>query len=131
MRKKEINERAEVLKNFYSIIENCGMLYLSPGCATEIDGYLYDGRINRSYLPEGWYAYDIRHGDSGTPVTLENMVVVNFYGTFITNMTIPMLKGKAYRSTSGRGGYSFDSGERIPPRFLNIRRLNVDPCTIL
>jgi len=61
------------------------------------DGTVYVGeytdmRIDRDTLPEGKFAYECRHGDEGdwvTPETIENRVLINFAGTFITDKEIP------------------------------------------
>lgn len=49
-----------------------------------------DWRINRETLGDHMYCYTIRHDDDGRgiPVTLENNVIVNFYGTIITHKPI-------------------------------------------
>ena len=62
-------------------------------------GQYIDLRIDRTTIPEGLYAYDCRHGDDNdwvTPVTIETRVVVNFAGTFITNIPIQFPKGCDY-----------------------------------
>jgi hypothetical protein len=42
-------------------------------------------RIDRNTVPEGYYAYDIRHCDeTGDPATIEKRVVANYFGTIIT-----------------------------------------------
>lgn len=57
-------------------------------------GFLFDypviisyARIKRDSLPEGFYAYDVRHSDDdwGSPVELCPFVRVNYWGTIITN----------------------------------------------
>jgi hypothetical protein len=40
-------------------------------------------RIDRDTVPEGLYAYDIRHGDDGEAATVEKSVSVNHMGTVI------------------------------------------------
>lgn len=95
-----------------AINENQGFI-LSPGCKTEIRGYFTNMRVDRKTVPDDWYAYDIRHGDSGSFYTIEPYVLVNHAGTFLSQTEVPMtnigLNGKPYRSLSGRGGYSFDN----------------------
>lgn len=54
-------------------------------------GYFTNGRIKENV--EGWYAYDIRHGDSGDFCTLEPHVLVNHTGTFLCASPIDMDKG--------------------------------------
>lgn len=48
-------------------------------------GLFSNGRIDRSYLPEGLYVYDLRgcYDDPGRPATVENIVVINHAGTVI------------------------------------------------
>ncbi len=57
-------------------------------CAEFFDkpALFYDGRFDRSTLPEGLYCYDLRGSDydPGQPVTIENHVVVNHAGSIIT-----------------------------------------------
>ncbi len=60
------------------------------------DGYYCDPKLDRNTLPEGWYAYDIRHDDDGCGifVTLNsNCVLCNSAGTFFTQTSIPELNG--------------------------------------
>lgn len=54
--------------------------------------------IDRDTVPLGLYAYDIRHGDSGNPATLEKYVVVNHFGTVILNRPIALTKGDYRRA---------------------------------
>lgn len=58
-------------------------------------GQYIDMRIDRETVPEGKYAYDCRHGDENdwvTPVTIEQHVIVNFAGTFISDIPIEFPK---------------------------------------
>lgn len=43
-------------------------------------------RVDRSTVPEGMYAYDVRHDDDcqGIPVEIQKFVLVNHWGTVIT-----------------------------------------------
>jgi demethoxyubiquinone hydroxylase (CLK1/Coq7/Cat5 family) len=43
-----------------------------------------NARIDRDTVPDGLYAYDIRHGDDGDAATVEKAVRVNHMGTVIT-----------------------------------------------
>lgn len=56
------------------------------------NGMFTDRRIVISNVPEGKFVYNCRHGDDGdltTPVTIEKgTVLVNFAGTFVTDMPI-------------------------------------------
>ena len=86
---------------------------LSPGCKTENVGYFTNLRVDRKTVPNGWYAYDIRHGDSGSFCTIEPYVIVNHAGTFLTrtkvHMTSTGITNKPCRHLSGRGGYTFEN----------------------
>lgn len=43
-------------------------------------------RLNRSPIPGFIHLYDLRHGDNPSrPKTIENSVVVNFFGTILTD----------------------------------------------
>ena len=82
------------------------MVYLPDG--TEAEGYFTNSRVDRSTLPEGWYAYDIREGEEEF-AALEPSVTVNHGGTFITNTEIP-INEKGYFDISDNdidGGYTF------------------------
>lgn len=49
-------------------------------------------RIDRSQVPQGYYAYDIRHSDDDDSVaaTIELNVMSNHYGTILTQEHIEM-----------------------------------------
>jgi hypothetical protein len=49
-------------------------------------------RIDRDTVPEGLYAYDLRHGDNGTPSTVEPFVGVNHAGTVIMSEPLDFQK---------------------------------------
>ena len=99
-------------KAFDEIIAEADEFVISPYCKTEVRGYMSIGRVDRAIVPEGWYAYDVREGDSGYPCTVEEKVVVNHYGTFLCQKPVK-IGAKGYRSLSGRGGYTYgyDDGE--------------------
>lgn len=42
--------------------------------------FLKDCRVNKDTVPDGVYCYEMRHGDEGDPCTIEQNVVVNYYG---------------------------------------------------
>ena len=64
---------------------------MTAGCeAVEYKGeyaLIYEGRLDKSTVPDGFHAYDIRHADEdwGDPCTIEKSVVVNFFGSIILN----------------------------------------------
>jgi len=83
---------------------------LAPGKTTENVGVLTSERVDRSTVPDGWYVYEIRHSDDGgNPITVENNVVCNFYGTFITKHPIKFRNGKDYYSL--KCGYTYWEAE--------------------
>ena len=63
-------------------------------------------RVDRDTLPKGIYAYDLRHGDDdGVPCMLEKRVVVNHFGTVLTNK--PFRLSKDGYQIIGADDYSF------------------------
>jgi hypothetical protein len=60
-------------------------------------GFFANIRIDRDTLPDGWYAYDMRDGDSdGIPYELKNgYIVVNHLGTFYTQSKLPIEEGQS------------------------------------
>jgi len=98
---------------FEEVMKDCNNqenFALSPGCKTEIKGFFTILRVDRNTLPEGYYAYDIRHGSDGGFCTLEDLVFVDYAGTFITKTPINIPKGGC-RNLNGRGGWSFINKE--------------------
>lgn len=47
-------------------------------------------RVDRDTVPEGLYMYEVRHDDDqqGDPVQIANWIMVNHWGTLITNKSI-------------------------------------------
>ncbi len=93
--------------SFEDALKNADILTLCPDCKTENRGYFTCLRVDRDTVPEGWYAYDIRHGDTGNLCTVEEYVLVNHAGTFLTQRPVMMNKN-GYRFLNGRGGYTFE-----------------------
>ena len=82
------------------------MIFLPDG--TEVEGYFTNARVNKETLPEGWHAYDLREGDSGYICSIENNVLVNHAGTFLTETPIDFgEKGSLDISDDGEAGYTF------------------------
>lgn len=48
------------------------------------------GRIQRESVPEGFYCYEVRHDDEcmGSPCELSSHVLVNFWGTVISKVSL-------------------------------------------
>ena len=53
-----------------------------------------DLRIDRKTVPEGFFVYEIRHDDEGAgdPVEIFEHILVNFWGTVISNVPVEMRK---------------------------------------
>lgn len=49
-------------------------------------------RIDRSTVPEGLYMYEVRHDDDqqGDPCQIKSSILVNFWGTVITNESLEL-----------------------------------------
>lgn len=60
-------------------------------------GLLFDLRLNKDTVPDGLYAFDIRHADEdwGVPVEIKEHVLVNYFGTVITD--VDLLQGLEYK----------------------------------
>jgi len=98
-----------MLVHFNEVMKDCNYrenFIISPGCKTENKGFFTCLRVDRNTLPKDYYAYDIRHGDAGGFCTVENKVLVNHAGTFLTKTPLKMNRDGC-RSLSGRGGYTF------------------------
>jgi hypothetical protein len=55
----------------------------------EFTGSFSQFRINKESIPENMHVYELRHGDDDSiPCSIENSVVVNLYGTFISTTPI-------------------------------------------
>jgi len=55
---------------------------------------LTESRIDSDTLPDGVYAYPMRHGDDpGIPIAIENSVSVNFFGTLLLTHSLDIADG--------------------------------------
>ena len=94
---------------FDEVLKDCDYkenFKISPGCRTANKGFFTICRVDRTTIPEGYYAYDIRYGSGGGFCTIEPTVFADHAGTFITKKPIKMNKD-GYKSLAGRGGYAF------------------------
>lgn len=85
-----------MLHNYYDKRKYGYDMTLEAEDGTEYRGEFIDLRIDPATIPEGKYWYHLRHGDDGdwtAPVTIENRVIVNFCGTFITDEPIEIPNG--------------------------------------
>lgn len=74
----------------------------------EINGLFTNGRVDRHTVPEGYYVYDFREGEDGTFCSIENEVVVNHAGSFITDTELDLGDdGKSLISEDNQWDYSF------------------------
>ncbi len=70
-----------------------------------MDALFTNFRLDRATVPEGLYAYDIRHNDDGgRAATVEPLVVVNHMGTILIAEPLDF-KGKDYIRLDGRRKY--------------------------
>lgn len=71
-----------------------------------------DSRIDCNTVPKGLYMYEIRHDDDcqGDPVQIAKGVLVNFFGTLITNEPIK-LSADGYLDINPEKDWSYDSGD--------------------
>lgn len=104
----------------YALKTDAAELVLSPGCKTEIRGVFTNLRVDRKTIPEGINAYDIRHNDSGAPVTIEPKVRVDHLGTFFTTKEVKMTHDKGDKPWRGMGSYSFNIGD--PYEILGLKK---------
>jgi hypothetical protein len=77
-----------------------------------------NNRIDRAEIPEGFYAYDLRHGDSGDPLTVEPIVTVNHAGTVITAEPLEMPSGNDPYIPLGYDGLNFTDEELTLDEFI-------------
>lgn len=91
---------------FNEAIRDADMFVVSPDTKREVCGYFTNARVDRKTLPSGWYAYDIRHGDTGNFCTMEPLVVVNHAGTFLCQKEVTMNKDGVHWLSRG-AGYTF------------------------
>lgn len=97
---------------------------------------LSEERIDKTTVPKGLYCYDIRHSDYSwnSPVTIENYVLVNWYGSILCKAPIeldinPENGRDAYRRISGRNIRRLESGISLKDWFQpnQLRVLLVTP----
>ncbi|MDR0851740.1 MAG: hypothetical protein LBN36_04545 [Clostridiales Family XIII bacterium] len=62
-----------------------------------------NSRIDRDSVPEGYFVYDLRHGDSGNPVAVEPFVGANHAGTVIMTEPLKFKKADEQYRRIGRG----------------------------
>ena len=49
----------------------------------DVEGIFVNGRVERSTVPEGWYAYDLVEGDDDSFCAIRPYAVVNHGGTIL------------------------------------------------
>lgn len=84
-----------------------------------------NNRVDRETVPEGWYCYDLRGSDydPGTPISMEERVVVNHAGTILSPEKIPFAQGKNYRNI--RGKMNFICEDLTISEFCEIHDLHI------
>lgn len=84
-------------------------------------------RVDRSSVPDGYYAYDIRGTDDdggGTPATIESRVMVNFHGTVITRQPLE-IPAEGYISLADKDWGYVDSFSEFGNKFAYNPRSNM------
>ena len=75
-----------------------------------------NARIDRSTVPKGMYLYEVRHDDEGRgdPCEIARAVMVNHWGTLITNEPIRLKKSpvtqNAYREIDPQKDWNYEGG---------------------
>lgn len=71
-------------------------------------------RIDRDTVPKGMYLYEVRHDDDqqGDPVQIANWIMVNHWGTLISNQPIKLEKSpsvnNAYRDIDPETDWNYE-----------------------
>lgn len=71
-------------------------------------------RVNRKTVPEGLYMYEVRHDDNqhGLPVQIANWIMVNHWGTLISNKPIKLepnnVGNNAYRDIDPEKDWNYE-----------------------
>jgi len=71
-------------------------------------------RVDRSTVPKGMYLYEVRHDDEmrGDPCQIANWIVVNHWGTLISNEPIRLEKrpntGNAFRDIDPEKDWNYE-----------------------
>ena len=103
----------DAMTEHYEEITVCG----KPALFTSI-------RIKRDTVPEGLYAYDVRHDDEcrGIPCEIAPFIMVNHWGTIILTepLELPSVCSSIYRRPSS--GRSSGSARIMVPQWLTITK---------
>lgn len=75
---------------FQEALEENQAFVVAPDTEREVRGFFTNCRVDKNTVPDGWYAYDIRHGDDGDLCTIEKRVVVNHAGTFLCQQPVQL-----------------------------------------
>lgn len=70
--------------DFIETLSSCKPMTLLYTNKKPNKGYFCPERINKLTLPKQWYCYDIRHDRNGYLSTIENHVLIDFAGCFLT-----------------------------------------------
>lgn len=85
-------------------------------------GYFTEMRVDKETVPEGMYCYELRHGDDdGFPVSVEEHVRVNYFGTVILMEALELGEEKALQFGAE------DFGHTGKQRYLSQRTKDREP----
>lgn len=72
-------------------------------------GLFTDSRVDKGTIPDGWYFYEVRHDDNDwcEPIEIALGVLVNYFGTLITNEPLSLIDGYLYIDAETDWKYSW------------------------
>lgn len=81
-------------------------------------------RVDRSTVPDGLYVYEVRHDDDqqGDPVQIANWIMVNHWGTLISNKHICLQPNSyntnAYRDIDPENDWNYEGFESTVQEYI-------------
>lgn len=87
-------------------------------------------RVDRDTVPEGLYVYEVRHDDDqrGDPVQIGNLIMVNHWGTIISNKPI-RLRNNAYRDIDPEKDWAYEGTVTTVKEYLQRCDLQTSPAS--
>lgn len=81
-------------------------------------------RVDRDTVPKGMYLYEVRHDDygRGDPCQIANWILVNHWGTLISNTPITLEKNparnNAYRDIDPENDWNYEGAESTLKEYM-------------
>lgn len=87
-------------------------------------------RVDRATVPEGLYVYEVRHDDDqqGDPVQIGNWILVNHWGTIISNKPIH-LRNNGYRDIDPEEDWAYEGTVTTVKEYLQRCDLQASPAS--